>query len=102
MCRTWNRVLAMEDDRVNKQIFIQDYTSNVLNWCKDFQTVCTSLELDYGRRSVKERRLMCMSKTAAPILSSDVSLLWDPCQKYGSHLVWLALSMASALSMVYP
>ena len=46
MCRTWNRFLAMEDDRVNKQIFIQDYTSNVLNWCKDFQTVCTSLEFN--------------------------------------------------------
>ncbi len=36
----------MEDDRVNKQIFIQDYTSNVRNWCKDFQTVCVSLDLN--------------------------------------------------------
>ncbi len=46
MCRTWNRFLAMEDDRINKQIFIQDYTSNVPNWCKDFQYVCTSLEFN--------------------------------------------------------
>ena len=36
----------MEDDRINKQIFIQDYTSDVMNWCKDFQTVCTSLEFN--------------------------------------------------------
>ncbi len=46
MCRTWNRFLSMDDDRVNKQIFIQDYTSNVQNWCKDFQTVCASLDLN--------------------------------------------------------
>ncbi len=46
MCRMWNRFLAMDDNRINKQIFIQDYTSNVMNWCKDFQTVCTSLELN--------------------------------------------------------
>ena len=46
MCRMWNRFLAMEDNRINKQIFIQDYTSDIMNWCKDFQTVCTSLELN--------------------------------------------------------
>ena len=46
MCRTWNRFLSMEDDRINKQIFIQDYTSNVQNWSTDFQNVCTSLEFN--------------------------------------------------------
>ncbi len=46
VCQMWNRFLSMEDDRVNKQIFIQDYTSNVQNWCKDFQNVCTSLEFN--------------------------------------------------------
>ncbi len=46
MCRTWNRFLAMEDDRINKQIFIQDYTANLLNWCKDFQSVCVNLEFN--------------------------------------------------------
>ncbi len=64
-------------------------------------------------KKVKERRLMCMSKTAAPVLSSHISLPWDPCQKYGSHLVsygsctqyglplvWLLHLVWFALSMV--
>ncbi len=46
MCRTWNRFIEMDDDRVNKQIFIQDYTANTPNWSKDFQTVCSLLEFD--------------------------------------------------------
>ncbi len=37
--------IAMEDDRINKQILIQDYTSDVMNWGKDFQTVCTNPKL---------------------------------------------------------
>ena len=44
MCRTWNRFLEMEDDRINKQIFIQDYTSDIMNWCKDFQNICNCLD----------------------------------------------------------
>ncbi len=46
MCRTWNRFIKMEDDRVNKQIFIQDYTANTPNWSKDFQTVCSMLDFN--------------------------------------------------------
>ena len=46
MCRTWNRFIGMDDDRVNKQIFVQDYTANTPNWSKDFQTVCSVLDLN--------------------------------------------------------
>ncbi len=82
-------------------------------------------------KKVKERRLMCMSKTAAPVLFTmgSMSMIWftlsmvypqygsctlivwftlsmvgtqygSHCTQYGSHLVWMALSMAPALSMV--
>ena len=34
MCRTWNRFVEMEDDQVNKQIFIQDYTADTPNWSR--------------------------------------------------------------------
>ena len=46
MCRTWNRFIEMDDDRVNKQIFIRDYTANTPNWSKDFQTVCSLLDFN--------------------------------------------------------
>ncbi len=38
--------IEMDDDRINKQIFIQDYTTNTPNWSKDFQTVCSLLDFD--------------------------------------------------------
>ena len=33
MCRTWNRFVKMEDGRINKQIFLKDYHSDIETWC---------------------------------------------------------------------
>ncbi len=45
MCRTWNRFIEMDDDRINKQIFLQDYSSDINSWCTDFHSICINLDL---------------------------------------------------------
>ncbi len=45
MCRSWNRFLNMDDERINKQIFLQDYSSDISSWCTDFHNICIHLEL---------------------------------------------------------
>ncbi len=45
MCRTWNRYIDMDDSRLNKQIFLFDYSSNADTWCTDFHDVCNKLDL---------------------------------------------------------
>ena len=46
MCRTWNRFIKMEDMRINKQIFLKDYYSEVETWCSDFYYVCYMLKFE--------------------------------------------------------
>ncbi len=45
MCRTWNQYIDMDDSRLNKQIFLYDYSSNADTWCTDFHDVCIKLDL---------------------------------------------------------
>ncbi len=45
MCRSWNRFIKMDDERISKQIFLQDYSSDINSWCTDFHSVCIDLEL---------------------------------------------------------
>ncbi len=40
MCRTWNRFVKMEDGRINKQIFLKDYHSDIETWCSSFYYIC--------------------------------------------------------------
>ncbi len=46
MCRTWNRFVKMEDCRINKQIFLKDYFSNIETWCSSFYHICYMLGLE--------------------------------------------------------
>ena len=44
-CHTWNRYIDMDDSRLNKQVFLFDYSSHVDTWCTDFHDVCIKLDL---------------------------------------------------------
>ena len=46
MCRTWNRFVQMDEDRLNKQVFLSNYYANTQNWCTDFYEICIMLDLD--------------------------------------------------------
>ncbi len=54
MCRTWNRFVSMEDTRVNKQIFLNDYYSDVETWCSDFLYICYVLKLEESYENLQE------------------------------------------------
>ena len=43
LCRTWNRFVRMDDSRINKQIFQNDYHANLETWCSSFCYVCYTL-----------------------------------------------------------
>ncbi len=45
MCRSWNHYIVMDNDRINKQIFLHDYLSDISSWCTDFHRICMELEL---------------------------------------------------------
>ncbi len=45
MCRSWNRFIKMDDERLNKQVFLQDFSSDISSWCTDFHNVCINLDL---------------------------------------------------------
>ena len=44
MCRTWNRFVNMDESRINKQIFLKDYYSNIETWCSSFYYICYTLD----------------------------------------------------------
>ncbi len=44
MCRTWNRFVEMDNARINKQIFLQDFYSDVESLCSSFYYICHTLE----------------------------------------------------------
>ena len=54
MCRTWNRFINMDDRRINKQIFLNDYYSNIDTWCASFYYICCSLDLEENYNQLKE------------------------------------------------
>ncbi len=54
MCRTWNRFVQMDESRINKQIFLKDYYSDIEAWCSSFYYICYMLgfEESYNNFSV--------------------------------------------------
>ena len=44
MCRTWNRFVDMDNARINKQIFLQDFHSDIESWCSNFYYICHTLD----------------------------------------------------------
>ncbi len=46
LCRTWNRYVNMDDDRINKAIFLADFYSNSVNWCTNFYSICSLLDFE--------------------------------------------------------
>ncbi len=54
MCRTWNRFVSMEDTQVNKQIFLNDYYSDIETWCFDFFYICYVLKLEESYENIQE------------------------------------------------
>ncbi len=54
MCRTWNRYINMDDRRINKQIFLNDYYSNTNTWCASFYYICYNLDLEESYNQLKE------------------------------------------------
>ena len=47
--RLWNRLVQMSDDRLTKQIFINDFylaMSDYQNWCKDIWQILCTLEME--------------------------------------------------------
>ncbi len=45
MCRTWNRFIERDDDRMNKQIFLQAYSSDISSLYTGFHSICINLDL---------------------------------------------------------
>ncbi len=54
MCRTWNRFVTMEETRINKQIFLNDYYSSVETWCSDFYSICYVLKCEESYENLRE------------------------------------------------
>ncbi len=48
LCRTWNRFVNMDNSRINKQIFLNDYCANLETWCSSFQYVCYTLGFEHN------------------------------------------------------
>ncbi len=46
LCRTWNRFINMDDSRINKKIFLNDFYANIETWCSSFYYVCCTLGLE--------------------------------------------------------
>ncbi len=44
MCRTWNRFINMDNSRINKQIFLNDFYSDIETWCSSFYHICHMLD----------------------------------------------------------
>ena len=62
MCRTWNRFVTMDDTRVNKQIFLNDYYSNIETWSSDFFYVCFTLGFEQYYENLLEIDLKCFKE----------------------------------------
>ncbi len=45
LCWTWNRYIDMDNDRLNKKIFMADYYSDTVSWCTVFYEICINLDL---------------------------------------------------------
>ncbi len=54
LCRTWNRFINMDDCRINKQIFLNDYYANIETWCSSFYYVCYTLGLEEYYNNLSE------------------------------------------------
>ncbi len=57
MCRTWNRFVKMDDGRINKQIFLKDYHSDIETWCSSFYYICYMLGFEEYYNNLKEINL---------------------------------------------
>ena len=42
----WNRFIKMDNDGLNKQIFLNDVDLCRNNWAEDFKNTCDELDLD--------------------------------------------------------
>ncbi len=54
MCRTWNRFVKMDDHRINKQIFLKDYYSDIETWCSSFFYICYTLGFEENYNNLSE------------------------------------------------
>ena len=43
MCRTWNRHIFMDENRINKQVFVNSLHRLQNNWCSEFRNICEDL-----------------------------------------------------------
>ena len=45
LCRVWNPYVEMDEDRINKKLFLTDFYANTENWCTNFYEICCRLDL---------------------------------------------------------
>ncbi len=62
LCRTWNRFVTMDDTRINKQIFLNDYYANIETWCSSFYYVCYTLGFEHYYENLLEIDLNCFKE----------------------------------------
>ncbi len=70
LCRTWNRFINMDDSRINKQIFLNDYYANVESWCSSFYYVCNTLGFEENYDNLCEIDI-CKFKEKLDIFAQD-------------------------------